>query len=234
MPIPRESIVAVIPAYNAEGFVADVIREASKHVPVIAVNDGSRDRTLDALRTTTALVVDQQPNQGKGVALQRGFRTALEQGASAVIQLDADGQHDPSEIPLFVKKFGETSADLIIGERDFSRMPMVRKASNTIGRRAFSWAIGRPVPDNQSGYRLLSRRLMEAVLASGERGFEFEMDMIVVCAKRGWPIEGVPIRTIYGDEKSNIKPIQHVVHFFRMVGQTRRAMRTRDNADLPR
>jgi glycosyltransferase involved in cell wall biosynthesis len=227
LPTLKESIVAVIPAYNAEAFVADVIREATKHVPVIAVNDGSRDRTLEALRTTTALVVDQQPNQGKGVALQRGFRTALEQGAAAVIQLDADGQHDPSEIPLFVKRFAETRADLIIGERDFSRMPLVRKASNTIGRRAFSWAIGRPVPDNQSGYRLLSRRLMEAVLASGERGFEFEMDMIVVCAKRGWPIEGVPIRTIYGDEKSNIKPVQHVVHFFRMVGQTRRAMRQR-------
>jgi glycosyltransferase involved in cell wall biosynthesis len=225
--VKNESIVAVIPAYNAEAFVADVIREASKHVPVIAVNDGSRDQTLAALRTTTALVVDQQPNQGKGVALQRGFRTAIDQGAAAVIQLDADGQHDPAEIPLFVKKFAETRADLIIGERDFSHMPLVRKASNTIGRRAFSWAIGRSVPDNQSGYRLLSRRLMEAVLASGERGFEFEMDMIVVCAKRGWPIEGVPIRTIYGDEKSNIKPIQHVVHFFRMVGQTRRAMRAK-------
>jgi glycosyltransferase involved in cell wall biosynthesis len=225
--VKNESIVAVIPAYNAEAFVADVIREASKHVPVIAVNDGSRDQTLAALRTTTALVVDQQPNQGKGVALQRGFRTAIDQGAAAVIQLDADGQHDPAEIPLFLKKFAETRADLIIGERDFSHMPLVRKASNTIGRRAFSWAIGRSVPDNQSGYRLLSRRLMEAVLASGERGFEFEMDMIVVCAKRGWPIEGVPIRTIYGDEKSNIKPIQHVVHFFRMVGQTRRAMRAK-------
>jgi glycosyltransferase involved in cell wall biosynthesis len=220
-----ESIVAVIPAYNAERFVADVICAASKHVPVIAVNDGSKDRTLEVLRSTPAMVVDQQPNQGKGVALQRGFRTALEQGAAAVIQLDADGQHDPAEIPLFVEKFRETSADLVIGERDFSGMPLVRKASNTIGRRAFSWAVGRHVPDNQSGYRLLSRRLMEAVLESSERGFEFEMEMIVVCARRGWPIAGVPIRTIYGEEQSNIKPIQHVVHFFRMVGQTRRAMK---------
>jgi glycosyltransferase involved in cell wall biosynthesis len=222
-----ESIVAVIPAYNAEPFVADVVREASKHVPVIAVNDGSKDRTLEVLRTTQAMVVDQQPNQGKGVALQLGFRTAIQQGAAAVIQLDADGQHDASEIPLFIRKFHATPSDLIIGVRDFSDMPLVRKASNTIGRRAFSWAIGRHVPDNQSGYRLLSRRLMEALLDAGERGFEFEMEMIVVCAKRGWPIEGVPIRTIYGDEKSNIKPIQHVVHFFRMVGQTRRAMRAK-------
>ena len=221
------SIVAVIPAYNAEPFVGDVIRRAIAHVPVITINDGSKDGTLAALNATGATVIDQQPNQGKGVALQRGFRAALDQGAAAAIQLDADGQHDPAEIPLFLAKFRATAADLIIGERDFSQMPLVRKVSNTFGRGAFSWAIGRRVRDNQSGYRLLSRRLMEAVLSSGERGFEFEMEMIVVCVKRGWPIEGVPIRTIYGDEVSNIKPMQHVVHFLRMVRQTRRAMRAK-------
>lgn len=220
------SIVALVPAYNVAPFVRDVICRAREHVPVITVNDGSTDDTLSALRATDASVIDQQPNQGKGAALKRGFREALALGVDAVIQLDADGQHDPDEIPLFVGKFADTGADLIIGERDYSQMPFVRRLSNTIGRRAFSRAVGRYVPDNQSGYRLLSRRLMEAVLSSGERGYEFEMDMIVQCAKRGWPIEGVPIRTIYGEEKSNIKPIQHVVHFFRMVRQARRAMQS--------
>ncbi len=219
------AITALIPAYNAEAFVGAVVRRARKHVPVIAVNDGSRDGTLEALRATGVTVVDQQPNQGKGAALKRGFREALDLGAAAVIQLDADGQHDPDEIPLFLDRFAATQADLIIGERDYSRMPFVRRMSNTIGRRAFSWAMGRRINDNQSGYRLLSRRLMEAVLASGESGFEFEMDMIVISVKRGWRIEGVPIRTIYGEEKSNIRPVQHVVHFVRMVWQARQAMR---------
>jgi glycosyltransferase involved in cell wall biosynthesis len=220
-------IPALIPAYNADRFVADVIRRASAHVPVIAVNDGSKDGTLAALRSTSADVIDQQPNQGKGVALRTGFRAALDRGATAVIQLDADGQHDPDEIPHFLEKFAATQADLIIGERDFGGMPLVRRVSNTIGRSAFSWAVGRRVRDNQSGYRLLSRRLIEAVLQSREHGYEFEMDMILIAVKRGWRIDGVPIRTIYGDEKSNIKPMQHVVHFFRMVRGTRRAMRTR-------
>jgi len=218
-------IVALIPAYNAAPFVADVIRKARMHVPVIAVNDGSRDGTLDEIRKTDATLIDQQPNQGKGVALRTGFRAALDLGADAVIQLDADGQHDPTEIPLFLAKHSATGADLIIGERDFSGMPPVRRASNTVGRAAFSWAIGRKVNDNQSGYRLLSRRLIEAVLQSKEHGYEFEMDMILIAVKRGWPIEGVPIRTIYGDEVSNIKPMQHVVHFFRMVRNARRAIR---------
>ena len=220
-----DDIIALIPAYNAEPFVGEVIKAAGAHVPVLVVNDGSKDRTLEVARKTSARVVDQQPNQGKGAALQRGFREALALGVNAVVTLDADGQHDPNEIPLFVERFRQTGADLIIGERDFSRMPLVRRVSNTVGRQAFSWAIGRPVRDNQSGYRLLSRRLIEAVLESPERGFEFEMDMIVKTVKRGWQVTGVPIATIYGDEKSNIKPVDHVVHFFRMVRNTRRAMR---------
>ncbi len=219
-------ILALIPAYNADRFVGDVIRRARAHVPVLAVNDGSRDRTLAEAAAAGATVIDQQPNQGKGAALKRGFRAALDQGAAAVITLDADGQHDPDEIPRFVEKFRATGADLIIGERDYSKMPLVRRVSNTIGRWAFSWAMGRRIRDNQSGYRLLSKRLIEAVSGSAERGYEFEMDMIVIAVKRGWRIEGVPIRTIYGEEKSNIKPLQHIVHFFRMVRQARRAMRS--------
>lgn len=218
-------IVALIPAYNAEPFVGEVIRKARTYVPVIAVNDGSKDGTLAQLKASGATLIDQQPNQGKGVALRRGYRAALEQDVAAVIQLDADGQHDPTEIPLFVEKFRATHADLIIGERDYSQMPFVRRMSNTVGRRAFSWAMGRYIRDNQSGYRLLSRRLMESLLGSAESGYEFEMDQIVVCVKRGWHIEGVPIRTIYGDEVSNIKPMQHVVQFFGMVRKARAAMR---------
>jgi glycosyltransferase involved in cell wall biosynthesis len=218
-------VVALIPAYNADRFVGDVVRRARTHVPVVVVNDGSTDRTLAEAAAAGATVIDQQPNQGKGAALKRGFRALLEQGVAAVITLDADGQHDPDEIPLFVEKFRATGADLIIGERDFSKMPLVRRASNTVGRTAFSWAMGRRIRDNQSGYRLLSRRLTEAVLGSAERGYEFEMDMIVVAVKRGWRIDGVPIRTIYGEETSHIKPMQHVVRFFRMVRQARRAMK---------
>jgi glycosyltransferase involved in cell wall biosynthesis len=221
-----DPIVALIPAYNADRFVRDVARRASAHLPVIVVNDGSTDRTLAEATAAGATVIDQQPNQGKGVALKRGFQAAFDRGVAAVITLDADGQHDPSEIPLFVDRFRATDADLIIGERDFSKMPLVRRVSNTVGRLAFSWAMGRRIRDNQSGYRLLSKRLMEVVLGSAERGYEFEMDMIVVAVKRGWRIEGVPIRTIYGEEKSNIKPMQHVMQFFRMVRQARRAMKS--------
>ena len=148
-------------------------------------------------------------------------------GCDAVMTLDADGQHDPDEIPAFVKAYEAHAADLIIGARDFTLMPAVRRVANTIGTWAFSWAIGQAIRDNQSGYRLISRRLMEATLDSRESGFEFEVEMIVICIQNGYPLAWVPVRTIYAGESSHIRPWQHARDFVRIVLQTRRRI-TRD------
>jgi glycosyltransferase involved in cell wall biosynthesis len=215
-------IVALIPAYNAAHLLAPVVQGARAHLPVVVVDDGSRDNTADVAEQAGATVIRQRPNQGKGVALQTGFRWALENNYDAVLTLDADGQHDPTEIPKFVTRFAETRADLIIGARDFSQMPFVRKLSNTTGTRAFSWAMRVPIRDNQSGYRLVSRRLVEGTLSSKEAGFELEVEQIVICLERHYQLDWVPIRTIYGDEGSHIKPLQHVYHFFRVVFEARR------------
>lgn len=218
-------IVAIIPAYQAAGLVGDVVRGALKHLPVLVVDDGSEDDTAGAARSAGAEVVRQEPNQGKGAALKRGFRRAIEDGCDAVLTLDADGQHDPAEIPKFVGEWNQSRPDLVIGARRFSEMPFVRRASNTIGRWSLSRAVGRDIPDNQSGYRLLSRRLVMEMLDSGEAGFEFEVDMVLVCLRRDWPMAWVPIRTIYEGKGSHISPVQHVVQFFRMVRRARSAVR---------
>ena len=217
--------LAVIPAYNEAQRVADVVRRARATLPVLVVDDGSTDETASLAEEGGATVLRQRPNQGKGAALRAGFRWALEAGYQAVIMLDADGQHDPAEIPLFLRAYQEAGADLIIGARDFRQMPPVRRATNTIGRWLFSWALGQPDRDNQSGYRLVSRRLMEAMLDSSESGFEFEVEMITVCVERGLRLGWVPIRTIYAGERSHIHPLRHVVHFLRIVWQTRRRIR---------
>ena len=218
-------VLALIPAYNEGARVADVVRGAQAFLPVLVVNDGSTDDTPAHAERAGATVIHQVPNQGKGAALRAGFRWALDHGYDAVITLDADGQHDPAEIPLFLDAFGARQPDLIIGERRFTQMPFPRNLTNTIGRWLFSWALGQRVHDNQSGYRLISRRLMEATLASREEGFEFEVEMIVICVRGGMALEGVPIRTIYGDEKSHIHPWHHLVHYMRVIRHTRRAMR---------
>ena len=217
--------LALIPAYNEAARITPVIRGALAHLPALVVDDGSRDETVAVAEAAGATVLRQVPNQGKGAALRAGMRWALEHGCDTVVTLDADGQHDPAEIPAFLDAHAATRADLIIGARDFGQMPAVRRVSNTFGRWSFSWALGQPVQDNQSGYRLLSRRMMEAVLDSNEQGFEFEVEMIVTCVQRGYALGWVPIRTIYAGETSHIDPLTHARNWVRLVRETRRKMR---------
>ncbi len=214
------SILALIPAYNEASHVAQVVTGALVHLPVLVVDDGSMDDTAAQAEAAGATVLPQMPNQGKGAALKAGFRWAIETGYEAVVTLDADGQHDPTELPQFLQAYQARCADLIIGTRDFSQMPPIRRVANTLGRWLFSWALGQPVHDNQSGYRLISRQLLEAMLDSDEQGFQFEVEMIVICVQRGFTLEWVPIRTIYADETSHINPWQHMVEFMRMTWQT--------------
>jgi glycosyltransferase involved in cell wall biosynthesis len=220
-------IVALIPGYNEGPRIGTVVRAALEYLPVIVVDDGSSDDTAARAREAGAIVIEQRPNQGKGAALRMGFRRAIAAGYDAVLTLDADGQHDPTEIPRFLDaRAVDPPPDLVIGRRNFRAMPPIRRLSNELGGRAFSWAVGRPIPDNQSGYRLVSRRLMEATLASDEGGFEFEVEMITTCIRLGGMIAWVPIRTIYAGEPSHIRPLAHLRSFIRIVRQARREVRS--------
>ena len=220
------SVYILIPAFNEAERVGPVIEAARAHLPVVLVDDGSTDETVRIGEQAGAIVVKQVPNQGKGAALKEGFRWALRQpDCEAVITLDADGQHDPAEIAKFLNMFNRKHSDLIIGYRNFEEMPPVRRLSNTIGTITLSWAMKQKILDNQSGYRLISRRLMQATLESDEAGFEFEVDMVVLCVRRQFKLDWVPVRTIYAGEKSHIQPWQHTKNFFRVVLKTRRLMK---------
>jgi len=217
--------LVLIPAYNEERSVASVVCSARTYLPVLVIDDGSTDDTAQEARLAGAMVLSNGQNQGKGAALQTGIQQALEQGYDFVITLDADGQHDPNEIPIFLKAYSAKQMDMIIGRRNFSLMPTVRRISNTLGTKIFSWAAGKPIPDNQSGYRLISRRLLEVLREPGERGFEFEVEMIVSCILHGYKMKWVPIRTIYGDEKSHIHPLRHAVKFMQVSLRTHRMLK---------
>jgi glycosyltransferase involved in cell wall biosynthesis len=226
----RQDLLAIIPAYNEADHIAVVVGQTLALLPALVVDDGSADATAALAEAAGAAVLRQVPNQGKGTALRAGFRYALDAGCAAIVMLDADGQHDPTEICTFLEAYAGNTADLIIGERDYVSMPPVRRASNTLGRWMMRWAMGRPIPDNQSGYRLISRRLLEKLVESRETNFEFEVEMIATCVLHGYTLAGVPIRTIYAGEKSHIQPLRHVAHFFRIVWQTRRRMK--DNKEI--
>lgn len=239
---PPPSVLALIPAHDEGPRIGDVVRGALERLPVLVVDDGSTDDTADRAASAGATVIHQRPNAGKGAALRAGFRWALERDHPAVVTLDADGQHDPGETDRFVAAFGAPGVpgtpsaprapgasgprpELIVGRRDFRRMPLVRRLSNTLGTAAFSWAVGQSIPDNQSGYRLLGRRLMAAMLDSDEPGFEFEVEMFAVCLRRGWTLGWVPVSTIYAGAPSHVRPLAHLRHFLRATLAARRLVR---------
>lgn len=222
-----DTVIALIPGYQEGPRIGRVVEAARDHLPVVVVDDGSTDDTAAQAEAAGAAVLRQVPNAGKGAALRTGFRHALEHGAAAVVTLDADGQHDPAEIPAFLAAFaaGRPKPELVVGCRDFAAMPPVRRLSNTLGTWVFSAAVGRRVADNQSGYRLIGRQLMTALLDSGETGFEFEVEMIARCIALGLPTHEVPIRTIYRGEPSHIRPWRHVTEFLRVSRAARRIVR---------
>ncbi|MGD8865339.1 MAG: glycosyltransferase family 2 protein [Anaerolineales bacterium] len=221
----EKKILALVPAWNEAVRIRGVLEVLVKDFPVLVVDDGSVDNTASVAREMGCEVISHSQNQGKGVALSTGFNWALSQGYDAVLTIDADGQHDPEEAEKFVKAFLKDRGELIIGRRDFSKMPFIRRLGNSIG----SWLLTRvlhiKIYDNQSGYRLHTRYLLQN-LDLQRPGFEFEVDVVAQAVVKGLPIAWVDIRTIYSvDKKSYFHPVKDSLRFLDMVWQARKSYR---------
>ncbi len=210
-------ILALIPAYNEEIAIQTVVLETMKYLPVLVSDDRSSDATRKLAQEAGALIVQNSQNLGKGAALRNGFHFALKNGYQAVLILDADGQHDPHEIPLFLENYQQNKVNMIIGMRDFTQMPFIRRLANTFGGVLVNRLTREPVHDNQSGFRLIDAKVMNLLLDSQEMGFEFEVEMIFACLDAGLSIDWVPIKTIYANEKSHISPLSHISNYFRIL-----------------
>ena len=230
----KERFLALLPAYNEAAHLEQVLKAVKEQVrDILVVDDGSKDNTAEIARGCGVELLSRGYNCGKGQSLRDGYSWALEHDYNAVIMLDSDGQHDPACIPDFIAKYRTTHAPLIIGARDYKAIPLRRRIPNMIGRMLFSTAVGQNIPDNQSGYRLLNRMLMKRMLESAETGYQFEVEMIAVCVAEKWPIEWVPIPTIYGDEKSKQNPLDQIVGFPKMCMKARHMIRDQRKKNDP-
>ena len=226
MPEKNNKFLALLPAYNEEAHLGQVLEAVKRQTSdVLVVDDGSKDRTAAIAREAGVELLSRGYNCGKGQSLKDGYSWALERGYDAVIMLDSDGQHDPGCIGDFIRKFQETHAPLIIGARNYGEIPLRRRVPNMIGKTLFSAAVGQNIPDNQSGYRMLNRALMERMLESSESGYHFEVEMIAICIAEGWNIEWVRIPTIYNDEVSKQNPFDQIFGFPKMCLKARRIVR---------
>jgi len=213
----EKPILALIPAWNEATRMHPIVEATRAYLPVLVVDDGSDDDTAAVARAAGATVVRHPQRLGKGVALTTGFDWALERGYEAVLTLDADGQHDPADIEKFLAAYEAGAGELIVGQRDFSQMPFPRFFTNPFGSWLLSLALGTRIYDNQSGYRLHSRRFLE-MLDLTTTGFELEVEVIIQAVTRGVRIGWVDIRTIYDiDKVSYFHPVKDTARFFGMV-----------------
>lgn len=208
------NIAVLIPTYNNAGTLAQVLKDALSYTShVIVVNDGSTDNTLEVLEQFPEVqVVTYTTNRGKGIALRRGFRYALQQGYEYVITMDADGQHFASDLQAFHQRFQEGGDAIIIGARNLQQenMPGKNSFANRFSNFWFYVETGLKAPDTQSGYRMYPLKLI------GQMGFwcpryEFEVEVIVRSAWRGIKIDWVPVRVYYppAEERvSHFRPFQ--------------------------
>lgn len=214
-------ILVVIPARNAETALPELVARVRASAPVsdiLVVDDGSTDRTPEVAAQLGVRLISFAASRGKGEALRTGFHQALRGGFEAVIQMDADLQHEPECIPAFVDEFLAGRGDVILGTRDFRTggMPLPRRMSN----RTTSWLIrrltGQPIRDSQCGFRLIARRVLD-VIHPTSCDFAFESEFLVLAARAGFRIGAVPIATVYRGESTFIKPWRDTIRFLRVM-----------------
>ena len=208
------NIAVLIPTYNNTGTLAQVLKDVLSHTShVIVVNDGSTDNTLEVLDQFPEVQrVTYTHNRGKGIALRRGFRYALQQGYEYVITMDSDGQHFASDLRAFHQRLQEGGDAIIIGARNLQQenMPGKNSFANRFSNFWFYVETGLKAPDTQSGYRMYPLKLIEQIGFWCPR-YEFEVEVIVRGAWRGIKIDWVPVQVYYppAEERvSHFRPFQ--------------------------
>jgi UDP-N-acetylglucosamine---dolichyl-phosphate N-acetylglucosaminyltransferase len=193
-------VVAIIPAYNEQETIAEVIEKTRYFVDeIIVVNDGSSDRTGEIALSHGVTVVSHVINRGLGAAIGTGFAAAQKRGADIAITLDADGQHDAKEIPTFVEAI-ENGADAVIGSRMLNRakMPWHRQAANLIGNFVTFFLFGAWVTDSQSGFRAFTKHAIKQIKIKTNR-MEVSSELIAEIRRNDFVYKEVPIKAIYTD-----------------------------------
>jgi glycosyltransferase involved in cell wall biosynthesis len=202
--------VAIVPAFNEARSIADVVTGLHGIVShVLIVDDGSTDQTAARARAAGAEVLTRGTNTGKGSAIRAGLAHVMTRSFTHVLLLDGDMQHRPREASRLLDAAQRTGADLVLGEREFSReeMPAARYHANRIGSRVLSWFVGAPVQDTQCGFRLCRLDALRD-LPLRARGYEIETEMLVKLRRRGARLASVPITAVYAAERSKLRPVR--------------------------
>jgi glycosyltransferase involved in cell wall biosynthesis len=215
----------VMPAFNE----AQTIRAIAQRVlaqPIdrlIVVDDGSTDATAAALADLDLDLLTHHVNQGKGMSLLHGLRHAHGLGHSAIMTIDADGQHRPEDIPRLLEQATRSPNRIVIAARTEGRAkaPALRRFGNVFADFWISWACAQRVQDSQSGFRLYPGALFDQLVTTArhDAGFVFESEILIDAAALGFGSIGIPIETVYDTHarRSHYRPLRDTLSIVRMV-----------------
>ena len=206
-----DKICILIPAYNAQETLGSVLKKIEPlKIDTIVVDDGSSDGTKRVSSEIGVQLLRHPFNLGKGAALRTGFQYILQKDYQVVITLDADGQHNPLEIPFLLGIFQSVKADILIASRaaEFGKMTCLRRFWNRLGVKAVARLCHSDITDSQSGFRLIRRRVLKEVDLSTSR-FETELELLIKACKKGFSVLSVPIDTqrVDGTSSTHFRPV---------------------------
>lgn len=215
-------ILVAIPAYNAANTISTLVDQLEKlypHIAILVVDDGSTDATDEVVRVHGATIINHDQNLGKGMALRTAFNFAMENEFDAVVTMDADLQHDPMEVQLFLEEFVD-DATILLGVRHLGPgMPFARKISNTLSTFVASVFAGVRIHDSQCGFRLIPTRILRS-LELVSRHYDLEPELIIRAARAGYRLRDIPIKTIYNNSSSSIKPARDTLRFLKLLAKS--------------
>lgn len=204
-------VTAILPAFNEEVAIGSIVLRTKQFADrVIVIDDGSSDRTADVARLAGAEVIRHSTNRGKGVALKTGFESL--NGADVIVTIDADGQHDPADIPKLVEPILKGEADMVNGSRYINGnkkdTPFYRRLGQIVLDKAINIGSGLSVTDSQSGFRAFAA-YTKNIFRFRQSGLAIESEMLADAAKASLRIKEVEIGVRYNVDCSTEHPIKH-------------------------
>jgi glycosyltransferase involved in cell wall biosynthesis len=199
----------VIPCFNEGASIAALVQEVRQQVPrVMVVDDGSTDDTAALAAAAGATMLSHARNLGKGAALRTGLSAALACGFERALTMDGDGQHQPQDVPGFLRCAEQTHAPLVIGNRMHhpQAIPWHRRQVNRWMSRRLSERAGRLLPDSQCGFRLVDLKVWAGMPLQTDH-FEIESEMLLAFVRAGYRVEFVPIQVVGRGRSSHIRPV---------------------------
>lgn len=195
----HKDIFVVIAAYNEQKHIAEVINKTKRYCNnIIVVDDGSKDDTFKKASKTKVIVLKHIVNMGKGAALKTGCDYALKDGAKIIVTIDGDLQHDPDEIPVFLKTL--KGVDIVFGYRKLNKnMPLVLRYGNWFISKTTSLLYNINLNDTQCGYRAFTSNAYRKIRWRA-LDYSLESEMIANAGKNHLKYKQIPIKTIYSDK----------------------------------